>query len=58
MPTAKIKKAFVRMSFLFYLLEHKGVEQGKGSGKREFSRGGSIETARFQKAIRQLAESA
>lgn len=30
--------------------QNTGFEQGKGSGKRKFSRGGSLETARFQRA--------
>ena len=35
-----------------FLLLFLGIEQGKGSGKREFSSGGNIETARFQRAKR------
>jgi len=39
-------------AFLDFVSDIVGFERGKGSGKREFSRGGSIETARFQRAKR------
>jgi hypothetical protein len=40
--------------FLFWAKA--GTRTGRGSGKRKFPRGGSIETARFQSAANEMSE--
>ena len=47
-PRSGTKKLKILSMGIFNFMLRK-IEQGKGSGKPRFSRGGSIETERFQK---------